>query len=289
MQGLAPPPVAVPRTLPEALAALSAAGDGAAPLAGGTWIMRAPIRHEAHAPAYVALGRIAELRRIDVADDEVAIGAAVTHAELAKALSPFSDLAALAAAAAGSANPAVRNAATIGGNLCARGFPAADLVPALLCLDAVVEIAEAAAPAGSRRLPVEAFLADPAATGGGRIVTRIVLKRSGLRSVHVRLPLRKAGDYPVAIVSAAIGVGGGGRVESARIAVGSVEAAPRRWTGLEGAINGERLDPARIAALAASLAPEFSGRDGVEAPGWYRVRVLPTLVGRAIAALAAAA
>jgi carbon-monoxide dehydrogenase medium subunit len=44
------------------------------------------------------------------------------------------------------------------------------------------------------------------------------------------------------------------------------------------------LDPARAAETAAELADEFTGRDSVELPAWYRVSVLPSLVRRAAAA-----
>jgi CO/xanthine dehydrogenase FAD-binding subunit len=49
---------------------------GATPLAGATWIMRAPIRREiSPAAGYVALSRIPALRDIDVTESEIRIGA----------------------------------------------------------------------------------------------------------------------------------------------------------------------------------------------------------------------
>ena len=68
------------------------------------------------------------------------------------------------------------------------------------------------------------------------------------------------------------------------IAVGSVEPSARRWERLEAALLGRPLDAAAAARTAAELADEFSGRDGVDAPGWYRVSVLPSLVRRAVSA-----
>ena len=49
-------------------------------------------------------------------------------------------------------------------------------------------------------------------------------------------------------------------------------------------VCGGPLDPVRAADLAAVRAGEFCGRDGVDAPGWYRVSVLPHLVRRAASA-----
>jgi carbon-monoxide dehydrogenase medium subunit len=273
-------------TLAAAVDALAERGPDGAPLAGGTWIMRGPLRGTAFKPAYVALSGISALKTIAVGDTSVAIGAGATHAALAQALVGVPGLEALATAAGSSANPAVRGMATIGGNLSAHDFAAADLVPALLALDAEVEIA---GQGGEERMGIEAFLSRRADLGPGRLLTTIVLPRSGVRSAHARLPLRKAGDYPVAILSLAITLDAAGRIAIARVAVGSVETVARRWTSLETALVGQALDPGTLARLAETHGADFTGRDGVEAPGWYRVSVLPALVRRAAASLSTAA
>ncbi|AZO00832.1 FAD-binding molybdopterin dehydrogenase [Mesorhizobium sp. M9A.F.Ca.ET.002.03.1.2] len=272
----------VATSLADALAALAERGGAASVLAGATWIMRAPLRHEPQDLSYVAISGIDELRRVEVLDHEISIGACVTHAELANALASSPECSALAQAAGSSANPAVRHVATIGGNLCASAFAAADLVPALICLDAELEIAR---PGGSERMTVERFLEIRAGIVPGCLVRRVIVPRTTRRSAHIRLPLRKAGDYPVASVSLAATPGPTGLVESARVAVGSVEPAARRWTQLEAGLVGRALDPRYAAEQAERLCGDFSGRDGIEAPGWYRVKVLPSLVRRAVVAL----
>ncbi|BDA87121.1 molybdopterin dehydrogenase [Aureimonas sp. SA4125] len=281
-----PPDIYLAPSLPAAVDALDERGEAGAPLAGGTWIMRAPLRGAAFKPAYVALSRIAALKTIAVGEARIEIGAGATHAALAKALDGLSGLEALATAAGKSANPAVRHMATVGGNLAAHDFAAADLVPALLALGAEVEIAGRR---GEERMAIETFLHRRTALGPGRLLTKIVLPRSAARSAHARLPLRKAGDYPVAVVSLAVTLDGAGRIAIADIAVGSVEAVARRWTSLEAALAGQALDPDTLARLAETHSADFTGRDGVEAPGWYRVRVLPALVRRAATLLLAAA
>lgn len=269
-------------SLTAALDALAERGAEGAPFAGGTWIMRAPIRHERLRPAYVGLGRVPELSRIEDTGNHVVLGAGVTHARLAEALRDLPDLRVLAEAAGRSANPAVRRAATLGGNLCAASFAAADLVPALLCLDAEVDIASRE---GVERLTLERFLALRPTLEPGRLLTRVRVPRSPARSAHARLPLRKAGDYPTAILSLSVACDEAGRVTQARAAVGAVEAIARRWPRLEAALIGGPLDATSAHRAATELAGEFDGREGIEAPGWYRVRVLPTLVRRAVAAL----
>jgi carbon-monoxide dehydrogenase medium subunit len=272
----------VAKTLPEAVAVLSERGRDAAPLAGATWIMRAPLRHEPHDRLYVAISKIDSLRQVAGDDREVSIGACVTHAELARQLASFADCQALASAAAAAANPAVRQVATIGGNLCAADFPAADLVPALLCLDGEVELER---PGGSDRMAVSRYLDMRQSFQPGQIVRRIIVPRASRHSVHLRLPLRRAGDYAVAIFSLAVTLNANGVVTRAKAAVGSVETTARRWPQLEADLIGHPLDPVRAADKAESHSGVFQSRDGLDAPPWYRIKVLPTLVRKAVSAL----
>ncbi|NTB94961.1 FAD-binding molybdopterin dehydrogenase [Agrobacterium tumefaciens] len=272
----------IPSTLAEALGMRERLGPSAEYFAGGTWIMRADLRQEFDDRHYIAIGGLKELAGVAVSESEVTIGSAVTHGALADAIKGMPALAALSGAAAKSANPAIRQMATIGGNLCTRAFAAADLAPALLCLEADVELALGAEIV---RMPLAQFLAERDTFTG--ILLRIVVPRQQRHSAHARLPLKQAGDYPVAIVSASISLDPDGRIAEAVIAVGSVEQTARRWPGLEAQLAGRRLNASEIAAMSVKHIDEFSGRDGVEAPGWYRVKVLPELVRRAFADLLA--
>ncbi|WP_076860614.1 FAD binding domain-containing protein [Bradyrhizobium mercantei] len=274
----APTSIYVATSLEAALDALGEYGAAGAPFAGGTWIMRSPIRHEPLGTHYVAIGRLAELSAVRIGSDAVEIGAAVTHAALAAALADLPEFAGLAAAAGRAANPAIRAMATIGGNLSTSAFAAADCVPALLCLDADVEIAGRDS---RERISLAQFLKVRSTLAPGLLLTRIIVPRAERRTAHVRLPLRKSGDYPVAIVSLSVTIDTAGRVQTARVAVGSVEPVARRWERLEAALLGRPLDAAAAARTAAELTDEFAGRDSVDAPGWYRVSVLAGLVRRA--------
>jgi carbon-monoxide dehydrogenase medium subunit len=240
--------------------------------------MRAPLREERHDLSYVAISKIASLRELSVGEREVSIGACVTHAEIARELTSVPDCRALALAAGNAANPAIRQVATIGGNLCAANFAAADLVPALLCLDAEIELHGLG---GAEQIPLSSFLEIRTSLAPGRLVRRVIVRRTPRRSVHVRLPLRKAGDYPVAIFSLAVTLDAAGVVANASAAVGSVEAAARRWHELEAELIGHPLDPAHAAEKAEHHCATLRARDGVEAPGWYRLKVLPNLVRKA--------
>jgi carbon-monoxide dehydrogenase medium subunit len=264
----------------EAVSALCDHG-GAQVVAGATWLMRAPLRGEDLPKSVVSISGITELCEIEIGATHLSIGACVTHKRLAATLATVDECRGLADAAGQSANPAIRSVATVGGNLSTVDFAAADLVPALLALEAEIDYHSAD---GAKRMGLETFLATRTTLGPG-LITRIEVPRGSFRTAHARLPLRKAGDYPVAIVSVKANPGPDGAFHTLRIAVGSVEPTARRWPALEAAIEGRTLSASEIAAVATDLAGDFSGRDGIEAPGWYRVQVLPALVRRAFESL----
>jgi len=271
-----------PDTIEQAVSSLQALGGAGGPLAGATWISRAPVRREALPRTYVSLAGIAALHEIRIDARQASIGSLATHAQIAGALVGCGDLQALAMAAGTSATPAIRRVATIGGNICTTAFSAADLVPPLLALEAQVEVR---GEDGLSVQPIDTFLAQRRNRAHSDLVTRIILPRTARRSAHARLTLRKAGEYPVAHVSVAAAVDTDGRIATASIAVGSVEATARRWPGLEAAVIGRTPDPVEMKRIAAAHVQDFAGRDAVDAPGWYRERVLPGLVARAFGAL----
>lgn len=257
----------------EALAALA---SGARPFAGGTWLMRAPTRGEALQGDFVALSRINGLDRIKIGPDVATIGAAASLAAIAEAFAPEPEFAGLATGAGQAANPAVRRVATLGGNLCTTAFAAADLPPALLALQAEVWLQNKA---GLILMPIADFLMRRDVLLVDHLLVEVQISRMPRHTGHARLPMRKAGDYPAAIVSVALAAG------NATIAVGAVEAQVSRWPALEAALTAlPDLTPVAAADAAKANLATFIPRDGIDAPGWYRVEVLPALVRRAIAA-----
>ena len=139
---------------------------------------------------------------------------------------------------------------------------------------------------GLQSVPMAAFLTARDGFGPPGLILRVEIPRSDRRAAHARLTMRKAGDYPCAIVSVSAEVAGG-TIRDPRIAVGAVEATARRWTALERALTGSALDPAQAEAAARGVVADFTARDAVDAPGWYRLSVLPVLLRRALTTLQA--
>jgi carbon-monoxide dehydrogenase medium subunit len=265
--------VSFPGSVEEAVAELAGLGEDGAALAGATWVMRAPLRGEPFRARYVALSRLDELHHVRRGDPTV-IGSLVTHAGLAVLDGP---LAGLGEAARRSAFPAVRNVATLGGNLCADPFPEADLVPALLAADARVDVAS---PAGRDSVELEAFLAARGRRPDGELIVGVTVPApSGRRSAFERLTIRGGGEYAVASVAVSLDLDEDGVVSAARVAVGAVEPVACRAAAAEEALTGRRADAEEAASV---VADGLSARDGVDAPGWYRLAVLPALLRRAL-------
>lgn len=279
-----PPGMTSPRSVEEALHDLAAAEGDAVAVAGATWVMRAPLRHERQPSRFVALNRIADFGRLEKTGDALSIGPLATHHVLAGSLPQTTDLRALRQAAGNSANPGIRRIATIGGNIATAAFAASDFAPALISLDAAIEIADAG---GTRRLPVEQFLAKRATFAHPWLITRIIVPTTTRLSAHERLPMRQAGDYPCAIASVSIAIDAAGLIGDIGIGVGAVEPVARRWHGLERALAGYPPMPEVAEQAARDLIGDFAGRDAVDAPGWYRTSVLPVLVRRAFARIQA--
>lgn len=265
-----------PHTVAEALKELADVQTIA--VAGATWVLRAPLRHEPLAARFVALNKVNALDRFDVAPNAIGIGSMVTHERLARSLPTAMCLQALRNAAVRAANPGVRRVATIGGNISAHDFPASDLAAALISLEATVQIAQSS---GERVMPVTEFLAQRKALQRPWLVTAIIVPMDPARaSAHERLPMRRAGDYPSAILSASACPQG-----QWRIAVSAVEDQPKRWHALETVLQG--VNPSQAEEAARDLAYTFSGRDTPGMPGWYRTSVLPVLMRRAAATIEA--
>lgn len=120
----------------DAASTLSAAEDGKI-LAGGQTLIPTMKLHLASPTDLVDIRGIDNLRGINVTDNVVEIGAAMTHAEVAGSGAVNRQIPSLCELAGGIGDPAVRHMGTIGGSL-ANNDPAADYPAAALALGATI-------------------------------------------------------------------------------------------------------------------------------------------------------
>ena len=306
-----------PASLEEALAA--GARPGAAYLAGGTNLLDL-MKVGVAAPALlVDVTRLPGLDAIEeTGEGDLRIGAMVRNSDIVrapeiKALFPMAAEALLSGASA-----QLRNAATAGGNVlqrpraalldgmrgddrdlavlgwtdaCACVHPS-DFAVALAALDARLEIAGAA---GLREVPLADFLSLPEgaseavpALAPGELLTAVVLPAAAARAAgHARyVKLRERTSFAFALVSVAAALEmEGGRIRSARLALGGVAHKPWRTPAAEAALAGAAPGP-EVFAQAAALALEGAAPSGDNA---FKIELARRLVARALALAAAGA
>jgi 4-hydroxybenzoyl-CoA reductase subunit beta len=281
-----------PRWPDEAVELLARHSPHSQVIAGGTDLVPS-MRQRLFEPTYmIDLRSVRELRGIrELPDGSVEIGALTTISEIEKSDVLRRRFPVLVEAAKTVASPVIRNMGTIGGNICldtrclwynqsllwrkSCGFCikkdgdlchvapggqkcwavfSGDTAPALLCLDAELQIA---GPQKSRRVRLADFYTnigdDRMWLQKNEIVTRVVLpaQASGFRGAYLKLRLRGSIDYPLAGVAAAIKANG--KIENARVAITAVNPAPLLVKGIDQLLNGKKLTE-ELAAEAGELA-----------------------------------
>lgn len=267
----------LPESLPEALGYLDRYGSDLLVIAGGTVAM--PLINEGISmPTHVMGLRRAGLDTIELSDDAVRIGAAVTLSRLLA----LDTLPLVREAAATTGAWAVRNMASIGGNLFTPP-PGGDVAVALLALDAEVELASSS---GRRTVPLAEFH-----TGflmqdlrPDELVAGIVVPTPVGRTAWRKFGRRRA-NTP-AVVSVAVRIAEtDGLVSEARVALGAAGPHPIRAHGAEALLVGAALDHAMIDAAAEAAAREASPETDAIATEWYRRRMIRLFVARALRSL----
>lgn len=265
------------RTLSEALAVLEREGPAGRPLAGGTdLLVGLRDRLEEHRAVVDLKGLEDAGEPLTVTDAGVRIGLGLTMAQLADDPTVGRWYPALAQAAAKVGSVAIRNRATVVGNIC-NASPASDTAPALLVHEATVRIASSD---GERTVPIGEFFVAPRVTAcaAGEVVTAIELAKPAERtgSAYLRLTRRRGVD--LVTVSVAAAAHGNGRV---LLGLGAVGPRPLLTTLPAGT---EVSDGAALAAAleqALSVATPITDIRGTAA---YRAAMLRELATRAIAA-----
>jgi CO/xanthine dehydrogenase FAD-binding subunit len=270
-----------PRTLPEALAALSS-GE-ARILSGGTDFYPA-LGERIVRETVVDVSALSDLRGIAVDGDFFRIGGLTTWSEIIRAPLPHC-FDALKSAAREVGSVQIQNRGTVAGNLC-NASPAADGVPPLLALDAEVELVSTV---GTRRMKLEQFIVGNRKTERrvDEILVTVLVPR-GLDdavSSFLKLGARRYLVISIAMVAAIIAVDAG-HIAEARIAVGSCSAVARRLRTLENALVGADVRSGFHELVRAEHLSSLSPINDVRATADYRMDAALTLVQRALNACA---
>lgn len=256
--------------------------EGAVILGGGTDLIPRMKRGLISPASVVNIALIPSLQEIRQGQGEFRIGSAVPLAVLERNPLLAARYAALHKASSYVASPALRNVATLGGNVCLgtkcifadqvqtwrralepcfkRGGQrcyvvpggktchaslASDTIPALIALGAMGTVVS---PSGERTIPLEELYTGdgvrPLSLGHRELLTQVVLPipPAGGRSTYLRYSLRKSIDFPM--VSAGFYLEQEeGVCRNVRVVVGALAPMPIRLSALEEGLKGKTITP----------------------------------------------
>jgi carbon-monoxide dehydrogenase medium subunit len=248
-----------PQSVAEASELLAHFGPDAAVYAGGTELLIVMKERLAHVPHLIDIKRIPGLNEItfDAERCELSIGAVATHRDLERSPLVRELFPALSSMEAAVANIRVRNAGTIGGNLCF-AEPHSDPATLLTALDARLTLASAS---GTRELPMASFMTGLMETARrhDEVLVSITVPEAA-SNTGVAYERFKLHGRPTAAVAAVIAVDDGA-ITAARVVAGSIGERPQQLLETEALLRGQ---PA--AAATASIAADII-RDEVETSG----------------------
>ncbi|MGI9520575.1 MAG: FAD binding domain-containing protein [Hyphomicrobiaceae bacterium] len=249
---------------------------GARLLAGGTLLMRALNEGDQKISSLVIANDpfLTDIRQLG---SRVQIGACATMS----AILSNRDLSFLHSAAQAIGGPAVRNMATVGGNLYAPR-PYGDFATALLALDATVSIQSGYS---AREMTLEQFIASSERQAGA-FVTSVQLSRPAAPEAFRFSKISRVKPKGISVLSIAIHAGERlGRLSNVRVAYGAMAESTMRAKAVERTLEGRVLDDAAIAAAKAVACEGCSPRTDAIATDWYRREILPIHLGRTLAEL----
>lgn len=271
-----------PKTIQEALRALSLRKGTARVLAGGTDLIVQLKENVSRPEAVVDIKRLAGLDKIEVKPGLLRLGSLVTFSDIidsaiVKKLCPLLWEASLTVASTG-----VRNRATVAGNICS-AVPSADSAPALAVYDAEVIVKSLK---GVRNISIHDWFSGPRRTA--LAPDEIVL------AVELRLPEVKAGGC-YAKLSRYEGedlAQGGIAVlaladNSYRVAACALGPRPARCPATEAVLNGGKLSEKIIARAKKTILEEIAPISDLRSSREYRLHMAQVMLGRALETAAA--
>ncbi len=245
------------KNIPDALHVLTQAPGPARLISGGTDLLL-DLQQGRHSPVHtlVDVTHIPEMSIIEIRQDRLFVGAAVSLNSIVASPLVQRHAQALVEAAGLIGGPQVRNTATLGGNV-AHALPAGDGTIALLALDASAEVANQR---GLRQVPMRELFLGPG---------RSALDPQNDMLVGFYLPLRSTGQgsafkrvmrpqgVAIAILNSAVWVQREGeRIAGIRIAMGPAGPTPFRALAAEETLRMQLMDEESVSRAIETLLAE---------------------------------
>jgi len=274
-----------PESIEEALTILSQFQRESKIIAGGTDLML-QMRNRAIRPEYVVdITRISGLDYITFDNQQgLRLGALTTIRALETSVQLQRKYPIISQAASQLGSVAIRNVATVGGNLC-NALPSAETSQALLALSAQVRII---GPGGERTVPLEGFFTGVGETllQPDELLLEILVPESPPHTSGIYIKHSPRGPIDLAIVNITVLM----TMEpdqkvcrDAKIVLGAVSPTPLRAKKAENVLKGKRVDGALIDRAAQVASDEANPRRGsIRGSFEYKKEMVKVLTGRAI-------
>ncbi|MFI8483122.1 xanthine dehydrogenase small subunit [Pseudomonas sp. NPDC078700] len=257
------------------LADIYAANPEARLLAGGTDLALEVTQFHRELPVMIYVGHIESMKRIEVTDDTIEIGAATAlsdcYSALAKDYPDFGEL------LHRFASLQIRNQGTLGGNI-GNASPIGDAPPLLIALGAQIVLRKGNE---SRTLPLEDYFIDYKVTArqDAEFIEKIIVPRAQANRAFRAYKVSKRLDDDISAVCAAFNIEvADGVVQNARIAFGGMAAIPKRAAACEAALNGAAWYPGVIEQACTALAEDFTPLSDFRASKEYRLLIAQNLL-----------
>lgn len=269
-----------PGSLEEALTLL-AGNPGAAVLAGGTDLVP-NMRGGIQAPAAVIdIKEINEFETIAFDGKKLTVGALTTFSDLIDSDVINRHFPVIAEAAGSAASMAIRNRATLAGNICS-AVPCMDSGPLLSVYDAEMT---AVGPDGKRTIPAHQWFKGNRLTDlkHGEILTAISIPLPAETHAGCYVKLGRYNGEDLAQASVLVLCLPGNRY---RVAFGSVAPVPIRAKRIEALLNGNPLNDDLVDSAKELVPEEIKPITDIRASKEYRMHMSQVMLGRALTAAA---
>jgi carbon-monoxide dehydrogenase medium subunit len=270
-----------PRTLDEAIRALSDFGEDAKILAGGHSLLPLIKLRLARPGLLIDLNRIPGLNTIRQQEDKIVIGALATHYQIESSELLAKRCPLLPQTAREIGDVQVRNRGTIGGSL-THADPSADWPAAILALGGELKLR---GPRGERSLRAEDYFVGALTTAidPNEILTEIrvptMQKRSG--SAYLKMA-QQASGFAIVGVAVCLRFDAKGRCEEAGIGITGLTDKPVRAHRVEQALRGNKLTSKLIEPAAAQAAEGIDLLEDLHAAAPFRAHLARVYTARAI-------
>lgn len=251
--------------------------QGAVLLAGGTDLGPLIARDSQNIDTVIFISQVKELKGVVVSDSGITIGAATTLTEAYPVLARFYP--ALGDLLLRFGSPAVRNLATIGGNIASRS-QVSDTAPAFIALDGRIRLR---AGHEQRTVPIETFHTrdHQCVLAQGEFIEAVYLPLPNPASRFSTYKVTKRHDCDIAAINAAFYMElKGHTVHKARIGYGGMAPCAKRATHCEGALVGQPWTLDTIETASHALEQDLEPAGDERASSVYRMTVAKNLLKR---------